>query len=152
MHGLIMGLPQTHLKAFHDKETIPIQILIELKRGNQIYNWPAYQKTFGYITISEIRNGEAVSKYITKYITKELAETRIGLNDHLYYCSQGLKRAEKLYEGKLKRELSEDFSNDYVKIKTVRTFDEAIRYFIDESENEEESRNCQIRPPRNNGP
>lgn len=133
MHGLIMGLPEEHLKEFKAEEKIPIQILIELKKGNQIYNWEAYQKTFGYITISKIRNAESVSKYITKYITKELAETRIGLNDHLYYCSQGLKRAEKLYQGPLTRTLDEDYSNEYVKIKMVRTFDEAIHYFTDES-------------------
>ena len=133
MHGLIMGLPEGHLKEFKEEERLPIAILIELKKGNQIYNWDAYQQKFGYITISKIRNAESVSKYITKYITKDLAETRIALNDHLYYCSQGLKRAEKLYQGQLTRELDEDYSNEYVKIKMVRTFDEAISYFVDES-------------------
>lgn len=136
MHGLIMGLPQEHLEAFSEEEKIPIQILIELKKGNQIYNWPAYQKAFGYITISKIRSTEGVSNYIAKYITKDLSKTRIDLNDHLYYCSQGLKRAEKLYQGRLSKELDEDYSNEYVKIKTVRTFDEAIRYFTDESKEE----------------
>ena len=131
MHGLMMGLPQAHLEAFREEEKLPIQILIELKRGNQIYHWPAYEKAFGHITISKIRSGEAVSKYITKYVTKDLNYTRIDLNDHLYYCSQGLKRAEKLYQGPLSRELDEDYSNEYVKIKTVRTLEEALTYFTD---------------------
>lgn len=132
MHGLMMGLPEEHLEAFSEKERLPLQILIELKRGNQIYHWPAYEKAFGYITISKIRSGEAVSKYITKYITKELNETRIDLNDHLYYCSKGLKRAEKLYQGPLTREIEADYSNEYVQIKTIRTLEEALTYFTDE--------------------
>lgn len=90
MHGLMMGLPIEHLREFTEQERLPIRILIELKRSHKVYTWEAYRKTFGYITISEIRHLESVSKYITKYITKDLGKTRIGLNDHLYYCSQDL--------------------------------------------------------------
>ena len=36
-----------------------------------------------------------------------------------------------IYEGHLTKELDEDFSNEYVKIKTVQSFDEAIAYFVD---------------------
>lgn len=131
MHGLMMGLPEEFLHEFTEQEKLPIKILIEIKRGHKVYNWPAYQKTFGYISISKTRHIESVSKYITKYITKDLVKTRIGLNDHLYYCSQGLKRSELLYTGQLTKELEEDYSNDYVKIKTVQSFDEAIQYFVD---------------------
>ena len=132
MHGLMMGLPEEHLKAFSEKEKLPIQMIIEIKKGNQIFRWPAYEKAFGYITISKIRSGEAVSKYITKYITKDLNDTRIDLNDHLYYCSKGLKRTEKLYQGPLTKELEADYSNEYVQIKTVRTLEEALTYFTHE--------------------
>lgn len=131
MHGLMMGLPEEQLHEFTEQEKIPIKILIEIKRGHKVYNWPAYQKTFGYISISKTRHIESVSKYITKYITKDLGKTRIGLNDHLYYCSQGLKRSELLYTGQLTKEIDEDYSNEYVKIKTVQSFDEAIAYFVD---------------------
>lgn len=132
MHGLIMGLPEEHLHEFTEQERLPIKILIEIKRGHKIYNWENYAKTFGYITITKIRHLESVSKYITKYITKDLNDTKIDLNDHLYYCSQGLNRAKKLYQGPLSRELDEDYSNEYVKIKTVRTLEEALTYFTDE--------------------
>lgn len=138
MHGLMMGLPKEHLESFQKKDKLPIKILIELEQGHTIYNWPAYQRAFGYITISKIRSAEGVSKYITKYLTKDMAKTRIDLNDHLYYCSQGLKRAKKLYQGPLSRELNEDYSNEYVKIKTVTSFEEAIQYFIDNNEQETE--------------
>lgn len=131
MHGLMMELPEEHLHEFTEQEKLPIKILIEIKRGHKVYNWPAYQKAFGYISISKTRHPESVSKYITKYITKDLAKTRIGLNDHLYYCSQGLKRSELIYTGQLTKELDEDFSNEYVKVKTVQSFDEAIAYFVD---------------------
>ena len=49
----------------------------------------------------------------------------------MYYCSQGLNRSELIYTGQLTKELEEDYSNDYVKIKTVQSFDEAIGYFVD---------------------
>lgn len=132
MHGLIMGLPEEQLHEFTEQEKLPIRILIEIKRGHKVYNWPAYQKAFGYVSISRIRNIERTAGYITKYITKELAETRIKLNDHLYYCSQGLKRAEMVYQGPLTKELVEDYSNEYVKIKRVRSLEEAVPYFVDE--------------------
>jgi len=132
MHGLMMGIPEEHLHEFTEQEKLPIKILIEIKRGNKVYNWEAYSKKFGFMTITKIRHLESVSKYITKYITKDLAKTRIGLNDHLYYCSQGLKRAETIYQGQLTKELDEDYSNEYVKIKTVKSFDEAIQYFVDD--------------------
>lgn len=132
MHGLMMGLPEEHLHEFTEQEKLPIKIVIEIKRGHKIYNWPAYANGFGYMTISKIRHIERASIYITKYITKELAKTKIKLNDHLYYCSQGLRRAEMIYQGPLTKELAEDYSNEYVKTKTVKSFDEAIQYFVDE--------------------
>lgn len=134
MHGLIMGLPTEHLHEFTENEKLPIKILIAIKQGHKLYSWPAYARAFGYISISKIINAESVSKYITKYITKDLVNTRIGLNEHLYYCSQGLKRSEVIYQGKLAKDLDEDYSNDYVKIKTVRNLAEAQAYFISESE------------------
>ena len=132
MHGLVMGLPTEHLHEFRVDERLPIKILIAIAHGHKLYSWPAYAKTFGYISISKIINAESVSKYITKYITKNLFNTKIGLNEHLYYCSQGLKRAEIICGGKLTKDLDEDFANDYVKMKTVRNFAEARAYFTEE--------------------
>jgi len=130
MHGLLMGLPEEHLHEFTQDEKLPIKILVEIAHGHKMYSWPAYAKTFGYISISKIKNIESVSKYITKYITKDIFSTEIELNNHLYYCSKGLKRAEILYQGRLVKDLDEDYSNDYVKIKTVKDIAEAKSYFI----------------------
>lgn len=129
MHGLMMGPPIEHLHEFRADEKLPIKILIEIAHGHKLYSWPAYEKAFGYISISKIINAESVSKYITKYITKDLLSTRIGLNDHLYYCSKGLKRAKIICQGKLIKDIEEDYSNDYVKLKTVRNLAEAQAYF-----------------------
>ena len=127
-----MGLPAEQLHEFTQEEKLPIKILIEIAHGHKIYSWPTYERTFGYISLSKIINAESVSKYITKYITKDLLSTRIGLNDHLYYCSKGLKRAEIICQGKLIKDIEEDYSNDYVKLKTVRDLAEAQAYFIAE--------------------
>lgn len=131
MHGLLMGLPKEHLHEFTREEKLPIKMLVEIAQGHKLYSWPAYAKKFGYISISEIRHIEGVSKYITKYITKDLAQTKIELNNHIYYSSQGLKRAEIIYQSPLTKDLNEDFSNEYVKIKTVQSLEEATAYFTD---------------------
>lgn len=134
MHGLMMDIPIEYLHEFSADEKLPIKMLIELAHGHKLYSWPAYEKTFGFISISKIKNIESVSKYITKYITKDIYSTRISLNDHLYYCSKGLKRAEKICEGRLVKELDADYCNDYVKIKTLKDLTEAQGYFIAEDE------------------
>ena len=58
----MMGIPREHLSEFTEQERLPIKILIGLKRGHKVYTWEAYEKKFGYITISEIRHLESVSR------------------------------------------------------------------------------------------
>ena len=62
--------------------------------GDVVYNWNAYFNRFGFCDLEPIKNHEAVSKYITKYINKELASSVTELNAHTYYHSRGLKFAE----------------------------------------------------------
>ena len=45
-----------------------------------------------------------------------------------------------MYQGELRKELDEDYSNEYVKIKTVKTLEDAMRYFTDTDEVEETQR------------
>lgn len=120
-----------HLCEFTEQEKLPINMIIEIVRGNKLFNWPAYVKAFGYVSLSRIRNIENTAKYITKYITKDLTKTKIEKNKHFYYCSKGLKRAEIIYQGQLTKELNADFANDYVQVKTVKSFEDAIQYFVD---------------------
>lgn len=58
MHGFISGLPLTHLKK---------------QQTNNYFTWPEYQQKFGFISIDPLRDREKASRYITKYITKEMA-------------------------------------------------------------------------------
>ena len=79
LHGLIRGVRPDHIV-----------------RNNYGYlDFPLYQKKFGFISMDYIRDHDAVSKYITKYITKELMCREFG--QRTYYCSKGLQTAEVLY-------------------------------------------------------
>lgn len=57
------------------------------QNGRQVFNIPYWH--FGFSTCCKIDNIEHVSRYISKYITKEMI-TFPG--DKRYYCSQGLRR------------------------------------------------------------
>ena len=75
-----------------------------------------YSSKFGFCDLELIRNSEAVAKYVTKYINKELADNVTELNAHLYYHSRGLALAENI---NTKKDLIEwhsikpSFENDY---------------------------------------
>lgn len=79
MHGLISGI-------------LPKHVVIN---GNGYLDFPMYSKKFGYCSLSLVKSHERVSKYITKYVTKELYCMPHG--QRLYYCSKGLKKSELLY-------------------------------------------------------
>ena len=103
MHGFIMGLPDSHLTV----------------NSNGYLDWKAYRNKFGYISLGKIKNHEAVSKYCTKYITKDLAKSVNELNANMYYCSQGLNRAKEIKRGYLNPDatISWDYENDYVHVR-----------------------------------
>ena len=134
-HGLCFGLPEEHLTRFTQEDPIPRRLKDMLRSGHELYNWPAYAKKFGFVTLERIRDLGRCAAYMTKYITKDLQNSGIALNHHLYYCSKGLKRSELLYSGEMKRNLDHpDFSNDYVRIKCFSSAEEALPYFCDDME------------------
>jgi hypothetical protein len=128
-HGFFAGIPQDRLKQFSLCDKLPVTIISKIHSGKEIYTFPAYADSFGFIEMERIINAEAISKYITKYITKNLNNPVAGLNQHLYYASQGLRSAKEIYRGELKVELKADYENEYVKIKTVRSIEEVKQYF-----------------------
>ncbi len=82
MHGLITGFIPSMLSP----------------TGHADYmTWTDYQKKFGYMSMSEVRDGVAVSFYIRKYITKTFENSPLSVGCHTYYCSRGLKRADRLW-------------------------------------------------------
>lgn len=130
MHGFLMGLSDTELHEFTLSERLPIQMRNKIKTGNLLYNWPEYAAKFGFCSLETIQNKEACDKYICKYITKELARCVAALGDHMYYCSQGLKRAQVICRDFPEKELtSPDYENDYVIVKVFRTVKEALQIF-----------------------
>lgn len=92
-------------------------------------NWEDYEKKFGFCSFGIIKNSEACSKYITKYVTKNLYNddktvNKIALNQQLYYCSKGLQTKEIIKAGNVVADIPAftdikfDFENDYVKLKS----------------------------------
>ncbi len=99
MHGFIMGLPPEQLRQFRIGDRMGKAIADKVIRGDVVYNWPAYAAKFGFCDLEPIKNQEAVSKYVTKYINKNLGKCVSGLGAHLYYHSRGLKTAEVVKKG-----------------------------------------------------
>lgn len=99
MHGFIMGLPPDQLCQFQIGDRMGKAIADKVIRGDVVYNWPAYAAKFGFCDLEPIQNQEAVSKYVTKYINKNLGKCVSQLGAHLYYHSRGLKTAEVVKQG-----------------------------------------------------
>lgn len=129
MHGLMMGITEDMLTPFTLDMHLPYRILDKLKEGGKVYDWKFYSEQFGFCDIEPIRNHEAVCKYITKYITKELAMSIKELNSHCYYASKGLNRSKIIKRGMLEKEFAPDYENEYIRVKTVRSEAEALSYF-----------------------
>lgn len=134
LHGLVSGIPEADLRQFQLDEHLPTHIRKELAKGRLIAQWTAYDKKFGYCTLSPIRSTDAVSKYITKYVTKELGNSVKELNAHLYYRSQGLKQKELLYSAPDCALPDPDYTGTYSKIKNATAPEQLLHYFTLEAQ------------------
>lgn len=90
MHGFFDDSPT--LVSFDELWRAGADVPWKLVKGG-FYNWPAYQKKFGFCSFGKLRSPVGAAFYITKYIGKALAESCIPVNAKLYYNSQGLNRA-----------------------------------------------------------
>ena len=78
MHGLFKGL-QEGFDLVHNE--------------HGYLDWLRYRERFGFFSCSPIKSHEACSKYITKYVTKDVKKcTVLDSGAHCYYASQGLNR------------------------------------------------------------
>ena len=132
MHGFLMGLPIEHLKQFKIGDTMGKAIAEKVINGDIVYNWEAYQKKFGFCDLEPIRNHEAVSKYVTKYINKELAKSVTELNAHTYYHSRGLQTANTMKKGTMLYNIAPDFVGEYCSISWL-DYDEKMLQEITDS-------------------
>lgn len=91
-HGLFRG--NMELVSFADLRAQGVRLPDDLVHGGY-FNWPDYQRKFGFCSFGRIRNPVATGFYVTKYLTKDMSHhvSQVGL--HLYYCSKGLERSNK---------------------------------------------------------
>lgn len=74
MHGLLHDVPD-----------------VALVRNEYGYmDMPYYKNRFGYISLSPVKSHEKVSRYITKYISKDIGARLNDKGEHLFYASKGL--------------------------------------------------------------
>lgn len=116
IHGFLRGLPKEHLKQFAVGDVMGKALAEKVKKGDLVYNWLPYAKKFGFCDLEPIRNAEAVSKYMTKYINKNLASSVKDLNAHLYYHSRGLNKAETIKKGVMASPITPTYENEYCSV------------------------------------
>lgn len=120
MHGFIFGLPESHLIPYKQGDKTKNGKAIKRELWEKEYlNWTAYSEKFGFNTFGIIKNHEATSYYVTKYLTKDVQSSVNEVNAKSYYCSKGLEKATEYIRGYLAVPVKDadcDFTNDYVKI------------------------------------
>ena len=131
MHGLLKGFAPNDLTAFKLSDKIPERLRRQIRTGEKVYNWTRYAENFGFFTATEIQSRAACSRYVTKYVTKELGAAAHAAGAHLYYASQGLEGRQCLYKNSFEAPPDFggwDFENEYVKVRTL-TADEVQKLF-----------------------
>jgi len=133
MHGFLHDLPKEHLKRFKIGDKMGRALAKKVRNGEETYNWPAYAERFGFCDLEPIRNHEAVSKYVTKYINKNLANSVTELNAHQYYHSRGLKEAEIIKKGAMLAnfDIVPDYANEYCSVAWLDYSDELLQALKD---------------------
>ena len=135
-HGFLADVPGDHLYRYGVNSRLPYAMLKLIKQGRALYNWPAYAKAFGFVSLEKIKDKERAARYVMKYVSKELGSVDAGANKHLYYCSKGLNRSREVWRGELTKVLEPDFKNEYVSVKTVDSFEAGISYFTERVDGE----------------
>lgn len=123
-----MALSRFLVSVFQKIEYINLKLAIKCGKriadkvalGEECFYWADWSHTFGFNDLEPIRNCEAVSKYVTKYITKDLIHSVKELNAHTYYCSKNLNRSTQLSTKKIDLSklgsLKPNFVNDYCRL------------------------------------
>ena len=108
MHGVISGLLPEDVAPFTEKDIGSGETAADVKRSTAAalnskgyMCWRAYGERYGYCSCAPVRDRQACARYITKYITKDMAAGVLDSGAHLYYASRGLARAEVVDEGSL---------------------------------------------------
>lgn len=84
------------------------------KNEHNYLDLPYYKNRFGYLSLSKIKSPERVSRYITKYITKQFENGE--KHKHLFLSSHGLKSAELIHSGFCSSDYQFQYENDFCKL------------------------------------
>lgn len=104
MHGLVSGIPSSDI------------VINEFGYSD----WVPYHNKFGFISMEKVKDPVAVSFYITKYITKDLASAVSTCGKHLYFSSKGLNKAVSIFKASgAELTISPDYETDYCKVKVL---------------------------------
>lgn len=111
LHGLISGIDVAERPLFWPKS------VNRKKDGSGYYDhWPAYSERYGYSSVDPVKSLTAVGFYITKYITKSLADMVAYKGVHTYYHSRGLLKSLEvgnIYHESLKLDKCCKFANHF---------------------------------------
>lgn len=112
LHGLLGGVPDEALTAFSRSRHNSPYIRSKVAHGEPIFKCQFFEDKLGWNTLEPIENKDAVVRYCTKYITKELLNARVAKNTRLLIASQGLEKpAHGECPEKLQRVLDEWFDS-----------------------------------------
>lgn len=128
IHGFLKGLPVDYLHQFVLGDRMGKYIAEKVLAGDLVYDWPAYARKFGFCDLEPIKNQEAVSKYVTKYMSKSLYDTCLDVGSHLYYRSRGLSGAQLVRQGTLIDDtgIPIDYESDFCRVSWVPYSDELL--------------------------
>lgn len=127
-HGFLMNLPVSHLHRFQIGDIMGSKIAKRVSLGYSVFNWESFMNKFGFCDVEPIQNPEAVSKYVTKYINKDLGKSVTEVGAHMYYRSRGLKRASLAAEGVLQVSCPWDYETDFCKVAWLPYSDDLLEY------------------------
>ncbi|MBQ8902334.1 MAG: hypothetical protein IJY87_04635 [Bacilli bacterium] len=107
-HGIFANVP--NLKTQEARN--PKNNRLIYQNGTKIYNVTNYK--YGFTTASEIKNQEAVSVYISKYMTKDLIDINYKKR---YWSSKNLQRPTIQYA-----HMTEDYLKFYIDINEIENY------------------------------
>lgn len=91
MHGLLSDI-SPFVIPFHCQAAQGMNVPDKLVAGHY-FNWPDYQRKFGFCSLGIIRDRIACGFYVTKYLSKYIDLCPVSVGKHLHFNSNKLNRA-----------------------------------------------------------
>ena len=90
-HGLLYFDEPPDVTPFKDITDRPIPKKLA---ESEYLNWNDYERKFGFCSLGQIKSKKAIAFYMSKYITKGLANAIKDFSAHVYYASKGLAQGQ----------------------------------------------------------